>query len=162
MDPYKTATWRFEQVAFLFDDSLTEDERQRELASAAKTPVKWPGGDVKPIHRSTLYRWKSDYEEPCKRCPEMSVCKKTELCGPRLQGLMPKRRSDAGIARSVKPEWIERAILLLLERPQRSLAFLLLLLATYFTDLNLSRSTLSRRLTSSTEGPRPGLSVTGP
>jgi transposase InsO family protein len=146
MDRYTSATWKYEQIAFFYDESLTEDERLSLLAQATKKSVRWPNGEFKPIHRSTLYRWKAQYENPCKRCSERETCTKEERCEHRLQALRPKKRADVGKARSIKSEWVERAIYLLLERPKRSFGLLLILLATYFSDLDISRSTLSRRL----------------
>lgn len=146
MDPYEIATWRYEQIAPFFDESLSEEERQSLIAQRAKRPVLWPNGEKRPIHLATLYRWKALYEEPCRRCAERATCTRAGSCGAQFEALAPKKRKDAGTSRRAKTEWIEQAILLLLERPKRSFAFLCMLLVTYFSDFDLHRTTLARRL----------------
>jgi len=146
VDPFTIATWRYEQIAFFFDEALSEDERLSLLAQKTKQSVLWPNGETSPVSRSTLYRWKDRYCNPCEHCSERKACSKEIRCEHRLQALLPKKRKDAGKAHLIKPEWIEKAVQLLVERPKRSLNFLLILLATYFLDLDISRSTLDRRL----------------
>jgi transposase InsO family protein len=136
--PCKVAQWRFEQIAPLEDESLTPTERKELLAQRAKEPVCWPSGELKPVPRSSLYRWWSAYRE-----------KKN------LAALLPKQREDRGTTRT-NAIWIEKAIQLLLERPGRSLGFLLMTLSFIYPGLVikaepelilvLKRSTLYRAL----------------
>lgn len=130
IDPYKIATWRWEQISFLEDEALTPADRNVLLAQKTKQPVLWPSGAMKPIPRSTLYGWWKAYRDG----------------GKKFETLLPCRRKDYGTPRTDRSEWIQKAIYLLWERPERTLNFLLLVLATYFPNLVLKRPTLHREI----------------
>jgi putative transposase len=129
-DPYEIATWRYEQIAFLADESLSPTERKACLALRTRRPVCWPSGKLRKIKRSTLYGWWAAY------------CK----AGRKLEALLPKQRKDLGTRREDRSTWIQKAVHLLLERPARTLYMLVVLLQTYFPGLRLCRATLDREL----------------
>jgi transposase InsO family protein len=117
-------------IAPLLDQSLGPAQRAEAALQRANHPVHWPSGDERVIPRATLYRWTKAYRSKG------------------YQGLLPKTRDDKGKARAEddRPKWIDRAIHLLLERPDRSLTLLLNLLVADFPKLSLTRSTLNREL----------------
>lgn len=80
-DPYPLATWRFEQIAFLMDETLPKALREHRLKEVTREGVPWPSGEVKPIGRSTLYRWLTAYRKHG------------------LKGLLPGPRKDKGKSR---------------------------------------------------------------
>jgi putative transposase len=129
-DPYQIAAWRFEQIAPLIDPSLDATQRRVALRERLRTPVAWPHGDrLKPIPKSTLYRWLKAFHEQG------------------YQGLLPKVRADRGQPRRPgTAAWIGYAIGLLYEQPDRSLTQLEAYLQLEFADYQLSRSSLARHL----------------
>ena len=125
---YEIASWRFEQISPLLDESLDRAARRRAIRDRTTRCVVWPGGKKKRIARSTLHRWLDAF---------------------RKQGylaLLPGRRSDAGKPRLPSEEWIDYAIALLYEQHERSLTQLGLYLKLQFKGYKLSRSTLNRHL----------------
>ena len=125
-DPWEIATWRFEIISPLLDESLCKDEKRRIIRKMIKNAVKWPdSGQDRPIGKSTLMRWLKNYREKG------------------FLGLMPKVRKDKGQVRSDRSEQINYALGLLYEQPRRSLTQLMLYLEIEFGELCLSRSTLN-------------------
>jgi transposase InsO family protein len=129
-DPWEIATWRFEQISPLLDDSLSQSEKRRYLREKSAQPVKWPrstAGRVayRPIGRATLLRWLSLYQNNG------------------LSGLLPKPRERGKVDRS---DLVAYALALLTQEPERSLTQLLLYLELEFPDHKVSRSTLHREL----------------
>lgn len=138
-DPYEIATWRFEQIAPLIDPSLDAGLRKAALRERTVKPVPRPAAPTKkkgrqaaaarPIAKSTLYRWLAAYREHG------------------FLGLVPKARDDRGRARHVGTKaWINYAIGLLYEQPDRSLLQLEAYLRAEFSDYALGRTTLRRHL----------------
>ena len=127
-DPDRIALFRYEVVAPLLDPALTPAERRAEVLLRTRTPVLWPDGDDRPVSRACLYRWTRALKAGGK------------------EALRPVPRRDRGRPKVDRSAWVQRAVLLLLERADRSLNFVLGLLAVEFDDLRMSRSTLSRDL----------------
>jgi len=136
-NPYEIATWRFEQIAPFVDPSLNRAQQRAALRERIVKPVEWPHSKegkrrkVKPLGRSTLSRWINLYRKNG------------------YQGLLPKARKDRGKPRdssAALAEWIQYAIGMLYEQPDRSLTQLILYLRLEFEDYSISRSTLWRRL----------------
>jgi len=127
-EPLSIATFRFEMIEPLLDDTLGPGARKRLVAGRSRQPVVWPSGETKPVPRSTLYRWWKAYQERG------------------LEGLLPKPRRDQGKPKSDRSEVTERALQLLLERPERSLNLVLALLEAEQPGLAIPRSTLHRDL----------------
>jgi len=138
-DPYEIATWRFEKIAPLIDDSLSPDNKSKALRELTTQPTAWPLSErrerlglpprLKRIPKSTLHRWIEIYSKEGYR------------------GLLPKPRADRGTTR--RPtilSWIAYAIGLLYEQPNRSLTQLQTYLGLEFEDYDLGRSTLDRHL----------------
>jgi hypothetical protein len=138
-DRYEIATWRFEQIAPLIDESLDAGRRRAALRERTAKPVPRPwelskkkgerSAAARPIGRSTLYRWLAAYREHG------------------LLGLVPKTRDDRGCARHAgTATWVGYAIALLYEQPDRSLWQLEVYIRVEFPDYSLSRTTLRRHL----------------
>ena len=127
-DPYKIATWRFEQIAPFLDSTLDGVARRRAMKERIAAATTWPDGKKKRIPKSTLHRWIDAYKREG------------------LPGLMPKIRSDQGKARKGTSLHVDYAIGLLLEQPSRSLHQLDIYLRGHFNDYALSLATLGRRL----------------
>jgi transposase InsO family protein len=137
---HQIATWRYEQIAPLTDASLDRARLRAAMREKLAQVVEWPQSAArkrrglppmkKPIPRSSLFRWLRAYR----------------TWG--FPGLMPKRRRDRGGQRSTVEflRWIEFAICLLYEQPDRSLTQLNLYLRTQFEGYAISRSTLARHL----------------
>lgn len=117
-NPYEIAARRFEQIAFLIDQSL--DAAQRRAAFKERTA---------DAGRATIYRWLKAYR-----------------AGGYL-ALLPKPRSDRGRSRKAGTvAWVGYAIGLLYEQPDRSLTQLDVYLRVEFADYSLGKTTLRRRL----------------
>ncbi len=128
-NPWKIATWRFEMISALLDAKLTEAQKRRIIHERTTRALKWPDSpDQRPIGRSTLFRWLQNYREKG------------------FLGLMPKVRKDKGLPRSERSNYVNYALGLLYEQPERSLNQLMLYLELEFGKLPMSRSTLSRDL----------------
>ncbi len=128
-NPWKIATWRFEMISALLDAKLTEAQKRRIIHERTTRALKWPDSpDQRPIGRSTLFRWLQNYREKG------------------FLGLMPKVRKDKGLPRSERSTYVNYALGLLYEQPERSLNQLMLYLELEFGKLPMSRSTLSRDL----------------
>jgi transposase InsO family protein len=126
-DPYKIATWRFEQIAPFLDPSLDRARRRRVMKERIGHATTWPDGSKKRIPKSTLHRWIEHYKAQG------------------LPGLLPKIRSDQGSRKGTSIH-VDYAVGLLLEQPGRSLHQLDIYLRGHFTDYALSLATLGRRL----------------
>ncbi len=126
--PDEIATWRFEMIAPLVDQSLTTAERQRLLEDRIRRSVRRPNGEERPTGRATLYRWRKAY------------------ISKGFDGLFPKRRKDRGRPRADRTKLVEHAIHLLIERPGRTLFLLVELLDAKFPGRRLARATLQREL----------------
>ena len=130
-DPWTIATWRFELIAPLLDQSLNKAQRRAALRAIARAAAQAtdPGELPRRISMSTLYRWAAEY-------------RKTGYVG-----LLPRQRTDRGSSREdSSPTWVAYAIALLYEQADRSLTQLTEYLRAEFKDFSLSRSTLSRHL----------------
>jgi len=130
IEPRKVATFRFEVIGPILDPSLSPAERRRAREDCRHRPVRWPSGDEKAVSRATLARWLEAYRAR------------------KFDGLLPAVRAwRAKPAKDMGPEpFVTRAIHLLLERSERSLSLLLVLLKPDFKDLVTSRATLARKL----------------
>lgn len=128
-NPWEIATWRFEMISALLDQSLTRAQKRRIIRDRTKRAVQWPDSpEDRPIGKSTLFRWLENYREKG------------------FLGLMPKARKDKGLPRSDRCIQVDYALGLLYEQPERSLTQLMLYLELEFGKLSISRSTLSRDL----------------
>ena len=128
-DPWKIATWRFEMISPVLDQSLGSAEKRRIMRERTHAAVQWPDcADERPIGRSTFLKWVKRYREQG------------------FLGLMPKVRKDKGQSRSERSEQIDYALGLLYEQPRRSLTQLVLYLEIEFKERSITRSTLSRDL----------------
>ena len=127
-DPDRVALFRFEMISPLVDRSLTPAERRKTVRLRTHRSVLWPDGQEKPVSRASLYRWIRAWREGG------------------FEALHPVPREDRGRPREDRAPWIRKAVQLLLERPDRSLNFLMALLGAEFGVLPFSRSTLVREL----------------
>lgn len=128
-DSWQIAAFRFEMISPLLDDNLTEAQKRHIIHERTTRALKWPdSADKRPIGRSTLFRWLQNYREKG------------------FLGLMPKVRKDKGLPRSERSNYVNYALGLLYEQPERSLNQLMLYLELEFAKLPISRSTLSRDL----------------
>lgn len=138
--PAQIAAWRYEQIAACVDPSFDPARRRAALHERVTCFVDWPQDEARarrglppiraPIPRSTLFRWIRAYRQHGHA------------------GLVPKTRSDRGRTRGgdERAGWVNFAIGLLLEQPQRSLSQLEIYLRAEFVDYRLSRATLARHL----------------
>jgi transposase InsO family protein len=128
-DPWEIATWRFEMISPLIDETLTRAQKRRIVRDRIKRAVLWPNSSEKRrIGKSTLLRWLKSYREKG------------------FLGLMPKVRKDKGLPRSDRSGYVSYALGLLYEQPERSLTQLMIYLEVEFGKLSVSRSTLNRDL----------------
>lgn len=128
--PLNVAWWRFEQIAPLLDSRLTAAERRRLMEAMSRTPVQWPSGRVEPVKLSTLYDWLRRYRQ-----------------NPVIESLMPVLPKETPVCRAIKPEWVQYALALLEEEPQRSLYILTLRIRDNFGLVKApSRASLHRAL----------------
>ena len=126
---WEIATWRFEMISALLDPNLTEAQKRRIVRERTTRALQWPNSpQLRPIGKSTLFRWLKNYREKG------------------FLGLMPKVRKDKGRPRSERSNYVNYALGLLYEQPERSLTQLMLYLELEFGKLSYSRSTLSRDL----------------
>ena len=117
-NPYEIAARRFEQISFLIDPTLTPAQRRAVMRERTAGPS-----------RATLFRWLKAYR----------------LRG--YVGLLPTTRADHGKIRKAGPvAWIDYAIGLAYEQPDRSISQMETYLRVEFPDYSLSASTLRRRL----------------
>lgn len=129
-DPLKIAMWRFEQIAPVLDHSLSPTQRSLLIDQIASMPVRWPSGRENPITRGTLYHWLKRY-----------------LADPRIESLLPAQRKPLLRLPCIKPEWIECALALIEEEPDRSLYILSRRIqATFALPVPPSQSSLQRAL----------------
>jgi putative transposase len=123
VNPRAVARWRFEQIAPLLDSALSKEDRSRLVEGIVASEVRWPSGAVRPLSAATIYRWARQYRAGG------------------FEALMPTARRDRGELRAIKPAWIDQAMALLRERPDRSLFML-----QRFLGKKVARSTLHRHL----------------
>jgi len=129
-EPLRTACFRFEQISPFLDRRLSASERNRMLTAAARVEVVWPTGRVAPVPRSTLYRWLKIYRQD-----------------PRIEALMDRPREVKTKSPAIESAWVEYALALLEEEPERSLFIIGLRLRDRFgLEKPPSRSSLSRTL----------------
>ena len=129
-DPLRTACFRFEQISPFLDRRLSASERSRLITEAARVEVLWPTGREAPVPRSTLYRWLRTYQKD-----------------PRIEALMDRPRATKTESPAIKPAWVEYALALLEEEPQRSLFIIGLRLQDRFgLKSPPARSSLNRAL----------------
>jgi len=138
--PAQIAAWRYEQIAAFVDPSFDQARRRAALHERVTRVVEWPQSEARarrgllpiraPIPRSTLFRWIRAYRQ----------------LGP--AGLLSKTRTDRGRTRGGQEVagWVNFAIGLLFEQPERSLFQLEIYLQAEFEDYRLSRSSLARHL----------------
>jgi transposase InsO family protein len=127
-DPLREACWRFEQISPLLEPRLTASERRRIIEQMARLYIRWPSGREAPIPVSTTYRWLRAYRRD-----------------PRIESLM--RTAPTRQARAIASEWVQYALALLEEEPQRSLFILCFRIQCRFGLLRVpSRASLHRRL----------------
>lgn len=128
-DPKEIAFWRYEQIEEALPEDLSNSAHGAIIRRISKTPVLWPSGATKPISAATAYRWIRAYRAHG------------------LEGLRPKRRSDAGVSRAPLPtEVVSEALRHLTEDPGLTYTFLLTILRPLFPDVRICRSTLHDRL----------------
>lgn len=123
------AFWRYEQIQEALDPALHREARGKILHQISRTPVRWPSGVTKRIALATLYRWVEDYRSGG------------------LEALQPRRRKDRHqVRRRLPGEVIQEALRLLTKDPAMTFTFLLAVLKAKFEKIDISRSTLQRRL----------------
>jgi len=129
-DPIYVAVWRFNQISLFLDKRLTPGERARMIDEASRIEVIWPNGDQAPVPRSTLYRWLRAYQQ-----------------NPVIESLMPKARTPPEGQRVIAPKWVDYALALLEEEPDRSLFILRDRIKRKFNvESKISSSSLHRAL----------------
>jgi putative transposase len=129
-EPLRVACFRFEQISPFLDRRLSASERNRMLTAAARVEVVWPTGRVAPVPRSTLYRWLKIYRRD-----------------PRIEALMDRPREVRIKSPAIESAWMEYALALLEEEPERSLFIVGLRLQDHFRlKKPPPRSSLSRAL----------------
>jgi transposase InsO family protein len=129
-DPIYVALWRFNQISLFLDKRLTPGERARMIDEASRIEVIWPDGDHGTVPRSTLYRWLAAYQQ-----------------NPLIESLAPKARTPPQRQRVIEAQWINYALALLEEEPQRSLFILCdRIKRKYNVESKISPSSLHRAL----------------
>ncbi len=129
-EPLRTACFRFEQISPFLDRRLTASERNRMLTAAARVEVIWPSGRVAPVNRSTLYRWLKAYQKD-----------------PRIEALMGRPRIVEKKSPAIPDIWVQYALALLEEEPERKLSMVGLHIQNRFhLEKPPSRSALYRAL----------------
>lgn len=103
-DPLRVACWRFEQISPLLDGRVTRAERHRKMEAMARVPVLWPSGREAPVPVRSLYRWLKLYRRE-----------------PRIESLMRKAGRKTKCPAAIQPAWMQYALALLEEEPDRSL-----------------------------------------
>jgi len=106
-DPLRIAVFRLEQITVLLEPTLTPAERYQLAQAAARTPIPWPSGRVAPIPVSTLYRWLALYRAHLD-----------------LKSLLPRPRPACRRPAVILAAWVDYALALLEEEPERSLYIL--------------------------------------
>jgi transposase InsO family protein len=92
-------------ISPLLQERLSSQEIRRYMDGMAQNPVQWPSGDVRPIKVSTLYRWLRLYKE-----------------NPTIESLYPKKHACRSTC--IKDHWLDYALTMLEEEPDRSLYML--------------------------------------
>jgi transposase InsO family protein len=129
-DPLYVALWRFDQISSFLDKRLTPGERARMIEEASRIEVIWPNGDQGPVAKSSLYRWLHAYQE-----------------NPVIESLKPKARKPPERQPVIKTQWVDYALALLEEEPDRSLFILRDRIKRKFNvESEISTSSLHRAL----------------
>lgn len=130
-DPIHIALWRFEKISMLLDSRLTPGERSRMIKEMSRIPVIWPNGDEGPINRSTIYRWLKAYRE-----------------NPVIESLLPKPKPEKSKKkRVIREEWVQYALALLEEEPDRSFFILTNRIQQKFNlETPIAKSSLHREM----------------
>lgn len=130
LDPFKVACWRFERIAPLLDHCLEEKQRCELIERMADEVVRWPSGRENPIGASTLYNWLQRYRVDS-----------------RIESLLPKPYIVPVRQPAIKRDWIDYALGLIEEQPQRSMFILCRRIKDKFGLVTApSRSSLHRAL----------------
>ena len=130
LDRLRIACWRFELISPYLTKHFSASERSRHLKVLSKQPVVWPSGRMNTVSLAALYRWIKDYQND-----------------PRIESLMPSIREKRDTPCPISKEWLQYALALLEENPERSLYFLTVQLKEQFQLSVLpSRSSLHRAL----------------
>jgi len=128
-DQFEVAVWRFEQISPLLDPTLTPGQRRRIIEANAERVVTWPSGRETPVGISTQYTWLKRYR-----------------LHPVLESLIRKSRTYS-TKRNDMPKYVQYALALLEEEPQRSLYILCYRIQCKFNlKKPLPRTTLYREL----------------
>jgi transposase InsO family protein len=129
-DPMYVALWRFNQISAFVDKRLTPGERARMIDQASHVPVIWPNGDERPVPRSTLYRWLHAFQH-----------------NPVIESLMRKPTVQPERRKAIESQWVNYALALLEEEPDRSLFILCDRIKRRFNiESKISSSSLHRAL----------------
>ncbi len=129
-NPLYVALWRFNQISLFLDKRLTPGERARMIEEASRIEVIWPNGDLGPVPRSTLYRWLHAYQKH-----------------PVIESLQPKSRIQKKRQKAINAQWVNYALALLEEEPDRSLFVLCDRIKRKFNvESKISSSSLHRAL----------------
>lgn len=124
------AVWRFHQISSFLDKRLTPGERARMIDEASRIAVIWPDGDHGTVPKSTLYRWLKAYQQ-----------------NPVIESLIPKARTPPQRQRAIEAQWVNYALALLEEEPERSLFILCdRIKRKYNVESKISPSSLHRAL----------------
>lgn len=127
--PKQIALWRFEVIEVLLDSDLSRHQRSRLVRQISRTPLRWPDGSDRRPGRATLYRWLQVYGEKG------------------FDGLRPRPRVDKGRKKAKLPEdVVEAALVAFATDPLQPWTFLLAVVSAEFPKLEVSRSTLYRRV----------------
>ncbi|MHC1590576.1 MAG: DDE-type integrase/transposase/recombinase, partial [Candidatus Helarchaeales archaeon] len=116
MTPLKIACWRFELISSLLDPSLSGEQRHCLAIELSKNFETWPSGRVNRVPVSTIYRWLALYRE-----------------NPKIESLMPEFRFIQKKSPAIHPDWIQYALGLVEEEPNRSIYMLGIFLREKFS-----------------------------
>jgi putative transposase len=130
LDPLRVALWRFEQISPLLEPGLTRKQRSELVLALSQRDMQWPTGSLRPVTRSSLYHWLRLYR-----------------ANPRIESLLPAPRTPCSKRSVIEPEWVDYALALVEEEPERSLYILCERIAACFSlQKPPSRSALHRAL----------------
>jgi len=142
--PQAEALFRAQLVAPLLDPLSSPEERTAWRRWITSREHVFPGGQSRRVGERTLRRWVSQ----------------ARAAG--YEGLQTRPRQDQGQLRTLKREWIDRAIELKREEPRRSVPHILRMLRTEFDDpIDVTPGALWRHLAKEGLGGRTGLPKQG-